>query len=68
MYRNISHGKMKLFAKLKRILACSILFIAAVLPWRLRVLFCGMLYTVNYKKKEGVIVGERVTEFFFDCK
>lgn len=63
---NILHIKRKIVTKLKRITAWLILFIAAVLPWRLRVLFCDMLSDFNYKKRSADRNCDRVTDFFFE--
>ena len=66
MYRNTLTGTKKLKSALKRTMMWSILFTAAVLPWRLRVLFCTMVHKMNYKMKGKETVGERLTIFFAD--
>jgi len=66
MYKNTSTVKIKIYSGIKRIIAWSVLFTAALLPWRLRVLFCGLLHKINYIYKGKDIVGERVNKFFFE--
>jgi len=66
MYRNTLTLKKRIKSALKRALMWSIFFTAAVLPWRARVAFCTFIHKLNYKKKEGKVVGERLTVFFLD--
>jgi len=66
MYKNTLTIKAKIKSALKRAVAWSILFTAALLTGRARVLFCSLLHTINYKKKGKATVDERLTKFFFD--
>jgi len=66
MYKNTSTVKIKIYSGIKRIIAWSILFTAALLPWRLRVLFCELLHKLNYIHKDKEVVGERVSKLFLE--